>query len=369
MENRDEIFMERAIRLARRGRYGAHPNPMVGAVLVRGGRIIGEGWHKEFGGPHAEVNAIRSSARSGRGARGAVMYVTLEPCSTSGKTGPCTGALIAAGVERVVIGAGDPNPANSGRAAAILSAAGIKVRSGVLAREAEDLNPAFNKFMRTGLPYVTLKIAQSLDGRIADFKGRSRWITSPSSRAESHRLRAEADAVLVGINTVRSDDPSLTVRHVRTRRQPSPVVLDSRLQLPLSASLLAGNHPVVAATGKAPARRAVLLRRGGAEVLILPSDRSTGGVDLKSLLKALGRRGISHVLVEGGGRVIGSFLRRGLFDRFMIFSAPLLIGGEKAKPSVSWPDAPAVRGALGIRTELRSIRRIGPDILTEVRPL
>jgi diaminohydroxyphosphoribosylaminopyrimidine deaminase/5-amino-6-(5-phosphoribosylamino)uracil reductase len=180
MLNKDNIYMSRAIELARKGRYGAHPNPMVGAVLVKNGCIIGEGWHKEFGKAHAEVNAIRSA---GAAARGSTLYVTLEPCSTRGKTAPCTEGVIAAGVKRVVIGALDPNPANSGKAARILRAAGIEVKNGVLALEARALNPAFNKFMATGLPYVTLKISQSMDGKIADFKGRSRWISSEPARA------------------------------------------------------------------------------------------------------------------------------------------------------------------------------------------
>jgi diaminohydroxyphosphoribosylaminopyrimidine deaminase/5-amino-6-(5-phosphoribosylamino)uracil reductase len=368
--DKDELCMARAIKLARRGRYGAHPNPAVGAVVAMNGRIIGEGWHKEFGKAHAEINAIKDAGlHRGRGARGAVLYVTLEPCSTAGKTGPCTGSVIAAGIKRVVIGAPDPNPANAGRAAGIFKAAGIAVRSGVLAREAEALNPAFNKFMRTGLPYVTLKIAQSLDGKIADCRGRSRWISSAPARVEAHRLRAEADAVLAGINTVRLDDPALSVRHLKVSRQPAVVVLDSGLAIPPRARVFGGGRLILAATKKASARRIRLLCRDNVSVLVLPSGRH-GGVELKALLRELGRLGVAHLLVEGGGRVIGSFVSQGLFDRFMVFSSPLLIGGEKSKTSVSWPDAlTAAGGELGIKVIVSSIRRIGPDLLTELKPL
>lgn len=362
--------MARAIELARRGRYGAHPNPMVGAVLVKNGRIIGEGWHKEFGKAHAEINAIKAAgSRGGPGTRGAVLYVTLEPCSTRGKTGPCTEAVIAAGIKRVVIGAADPNPANSGKAAGILRASGIEVRSGVLARESRGLNPAFNKFMKTGLPYVTLKIAQSLDGKIADFRGRSRWISSAPARVETHRLRAEADAVLAGINTILLDDPSLNVRRVKVGRQPAVVVLDSKLEIPAGARVFGSSRLILAATRKAPTRRVKRLNRENVTVLVLPSGRH-GGVDLKALLGELGELGISHLFVEGGGKVVGSFVSQGLFDRFMFFLSPLLIGGERSKSSVSWPDAlNAANKELGINIGLKEIRSIGPDLLLEVRPV
>lgn len=357
--------MSRAIELARKGRYGAHPNPMVGAVLVKNGRVVGEGWHKEFGKAHAEVNAIRSA---GAAAAGSTLYVTLEPCSTCGKTGPCTDAVIAAGVKRVVIGAADPAPANSCKAARILRAAGIEVKSGVLAGEARALNPAFDKFMRTGLPYVTLKISQSMDGKIADFKGRSRWISSEPARAETHRLRAEADAVLAGINTILADDPLLNVRHIKVRRQPAVVVLDSRFNIPFGARVFGSGDLLVATTRKAALHRIKELDRENVRILVLPSDRH-GGVELRALLKELGKLGVSHLFVEGGGRVIGSFIAQGLFDRFMMFLSPLVIGGEKSRGSAVWPDAlNAARKELGIRLKLNGVRQIGPDLLVEMSP-
>ena len=360
--DKDKLYMSRAIGLARKGVYGAHPNPMVGAVLVKNNHIIGEGWHKEFGKAHAEVNAIKAVV--GR-TKGSTLYVTLEPCSTRGRTGPCTEAVIAAGIKRVVIGAADPNPANAGKAAGILKAAGIEVKSGVLAEEARALNPAFNKFMETGLPYVTLKISQSMDGKIADFKGRSRWISSEPARVETHRLRAQSDAVLAGINTILLDDPLLNVRHIKVRRQPAVVILDSGFRIPFKARVFGNNDLIVATTRKAALHRIKQLNRDNLRILVLPSDKH-GGVDLKALLKELGRLGVSHLFVEGGGRVVGSFIAGGLFDRFMMFFSPLVIGGEKSKCSVVWPDAlNAARKKLGIRLNFKEIKQIGPDLLIQ----
>ncbi len=354
--------MSRAVELARRGLYGAHPNPMVGAVIVKGGRIIGEGAHLRFGGPHAEINALSSCSAS---PEGAVVYVTLEPCSTYGKTPPCTAALVKAGIGRVVIGALDPNPANGGKAAALLKRAGLGVSAGLLRRECEALNPAYNKFMRTGLPYVTLKIAQSLDGKIADAAGRSRWISSPQARVEAHKLRAQVDAVLAGIGTVLSDDPLLNVRGLKVKRQPRIVVLDSLLRVPPGARIFSTGRVIVATTRRAPVT-ALRSSSREAEVLALPSGK--GGVSLPALLKALGGMGISHILVEGGGRVIGSFISGGLADRFICFISPLIIGGTESKSSMVWPDAlNAARKELGIKAEVVSISRAGPDLMLDLR--
>ncbi|MCM2267466.1 MAG: bifunctional diaminohydroxyphosphoribosylaminopyrimidine deaminase/5-amino-6-(5-phosphoribosylamino)uracil reductase RibD [Elusimicrobiales bacterium] len=358
---RHETRMARAIELARRGRFGAHPNPMVGAVIVKGGRIIGEGAHLRFGGPHAEINALRACRVRPAGAD---LYVTLEPCSTYGKTPPCTEALIRAGIRNVYIGALDPNPANAGKAAGILRKARLTVKTGILRKECGALNPAFNKFMKTGLPYVTVKIAQSLDGRIADAAGRSRWISSPQARLEAHKLRAQADAVLAGIGTVLADDPLLNVRGVKVRRQPWVVALDSSFRVPREARILANERVIVATTRKA----SVTAMKGfskDVKILVLPSEK--GRVSLKALLKALGGLGISHVLVEGGGQVVGSFISEGLADRFICFVSPLIIGGTASKNSMVWPDAlNAARKELGIKTKLVSIGRAGPDLMLEL---
>jgi len=360
--NRDESFMSRAIELARKGRYGAHPNPMVGAVIVRAGKIIGEGAHLAFGGPHAEINALRACRG---GARGASLYVTLEPCSTYGKTPPCTEAVLKAGIASVFIGASDPNPANGGKAALLLRRAGLKVKAGVLKKECEALNPAFNKFMRTGLPYVTLKIAQSLDGRIADAQGRSRWISSPRARLEGHKLRAEADAVLAGIGTVLADDPRLDVRGVRVKRQPWVIALDSTFRIPRRAKLFNNERVLVATTRRASVTAMKKLSKD-AKILVLPS--ANGRVSLPALLKALGGLGISHILVEGGGRVVGSFISEGLADRFVCFVSPLIIGGTQSRNSVVWPDAlNAAREELGIKAKISSIGRAGPDLMLDLR--
>jgi len=354
--------MARAIELARRGRYAAHPNPMVGAVLVKGGKVIGEGAHLRYGGPHAEVNAVRSCKTS---PAGAAVYVTLEPCSTYGKTPPCTELLIRSGVKEVYYGAKDVNPAHSGRGAAILRRAGIKVKAGVLGRDCEALNPAFNKFMRTGLPYVTVKIAQSLDGRIADAAGRSRWISSPESRLEAHKLRAEADAVLAGIGTLLADDPRLNVRGVKVLRQPWIVALDSSFRVPRKAQIFQNERVLIATTRKASVT-AMKKFPHNARIMVLPSEN--GRVSLQALLKELGKLGIAHVLVEGGGRVAGSFVSEGLADRFICFVAPMLIGGTDSKNSMVWPDElNAARKELGLRPRLVSVTKAGPDLMLDLR--
>ncbi|MDA8131764.1 MAG: bifunctional diaminohydroxyphosphoribosylaminopyrimidine deaminase/5-amino-6-(5-phosphoribosylamino)uracil reductase RibD [Elusimicrobia bacterium] len=360
--DRDAFYMARAIELARKGRFGAHPNPMVGAVIVKGGRIIGEGAHLRWGGPHAEINALRSCRVSPAGAS---LYVTLEPCSTWGKTPPCTEAVIGAGIKEVYIGAPDPDPANGGKSAGILRRAGLKVRSGVLRKECEALNPPFNKYMRTGLPYVTVKIAQSLDGRIADASGRSRWISSPRSRLEAHRLRAEADAVLAGIGTILADDPLLNVRGVKVPRQPWVVVLDSRFRVPKPAKVFRNERVLVATTRKASVS-AMKKFHDRARILVLPSEG--GRVALPALLSELGKLGVSHVLVEGGGKVAGAFISRGLADRFICFVAPMLIGGTKSRSSLVWSDAlNAARAELGIRPRLAAIAKAGPDLMLDLR--
>ncbi len=361
-KNRHQAFMARAVELAHKGRYGAHPNPMVGAVIVKNGRVIGEGAHLRCGGPHAEVNALR--ACGGR-ARGAALYVTLEPCSTYGKTPPCTGAIVKAGLTSVFIGAPDPSPANGGKAAALLRRAGLKVRTGLLKKDCVALNPAFNKFMRTGLPYVTLKIAQSLDGKIADAGGRSRWISGPEARLEGHKLRAEADAVLAGIGTVLADDPRLNVRGVKVNRQPWVIALDSSLRVPPRAKIFRSERVLVATTRRASVTVLKKLPKN-VKVLVLPSDQ--GRVSLPALLKALGGLGISSILVEGGGSVVGSFISQGLADRFVCFVAPLIIGGTASRNSMVWPDAlNAARKELGLKARITSIGRAGADLRLELK--
>lgn len=354
--------MRRALALALKGRFGAHPNPLVGAVVVKDGRVVGEGFHARFGGPHAEAAALRAA---GPRASGAELHVTLEPCSTFGKTPPCCDAIVKAGVRKVVFGASDPSPANGGRARRLLRAAGIEVVSGVLARDCRGLNAPFEKLMRTGAPYVTMKIAQSLDGRITPAPGGTRWISGLESRRLGHELRAEADAVVTGVGTVAADDPLLNVRHVRSVRDPARVVLDPRLRIPLGCRVVATAgriRTIVACLEGAPARRRRALERAGVSVRSIPGAGPR--IPLKALLRDLGSLGMAHVLVEAGTRVNGAFLREGLVDRLVLFVAPTLIGGDHALPAFSgassggpWPSARRLR--------IVRLDRAGDDVLIE----
>ena len=324
----DERFLRRALALARRGLGAVEPNPLVGCVLVRNGRIIGEGWHRRFGGPHAEVDALR---RATAATRGATAYVALEPCCHYGKTPPCTDALIAAGIARVVAPLRDPNPAVAGRGFAQLRRAGVQVQVGLLADEAAALNAPFFKLVRTGRPWVILKWAQSVDGRIATRTGDARWISPPACRAHAHRVRARLDAILVGVNTVVADDPLLTARVPTVRRIATRVVLDTRLRTPPSARLVrtARDVPTWIFCGPdAPPARARRLARAGCRIHTVRAGPA--GLHLPRVLDVLGAAGMTNVLVEGGGRLLGSFLDARLADEVHIYIAPVLIGGRDA---------------------------------------
>jgi diaminohydroxyphosphoribosylaminopyrimidine deaminase/5-amino-6-(5-phosphoribosylamino)uracil reductase len=358
MTSADDVrWMQRALRLAARGRGNTSPNPMVGAVIVRRARVAGAGYHRRAGGPHAEIFALR---QAGAAARGATMYVTLEPCCHHGRTPPCTEAIIAARLARVVVACVDPNPSVNGRGIRQLRRAGIEVQVGVLQGEAQRLNRAYLKHTETGLPLVSLKAAMSLDGKIATARGEARWITGEPARAYGHRLRSYHDAVLVGVGTVLADDPELTVRMVR-RASPLRVVVDSRGRTPPTARLLSADErrPVVAVTRRAPAARRGRIERAGAEVWVLPS--SGGGVSLRALMKRLGERGVQSVLVEGGGKVAAGALAAGLVDRVYFFLAPRIIGGASAPTSVEGEGARRLADAW--RIERVRVRRIGEDIL------
>lgn len=330
----DHDFMARALRLARRGLYSTTPNPRVGCVIAKDGRVIGEGWHEKAGLPHAEINALGkvgagslcvpgSPLRGQATAIGATAYVSLEPCSHFGRTPPCADALIAAGVARVVAAMLDPNPQVAGQGLAKLSAAGIEVASGLLAAEATELNIGFVSRMTRGRPWLRLKVAASLDGKTALNNGVSQWITGPDARRDAHAWRARSCAVLTGIGTVKDDNPRLTAREVPTARQPLRVVIDSRLETPLDAAVLAGGNVLIAAALD-DAERAAALRARGAEIVTLPN--AAGKVELSALLLELGRRGINEVLAEAGTRLNGSLLREGCVDELLIYQAPLLIG-------------------------------------------
>ena len=357
----DEHYMKRALMLARRGTGKTSPNPMVGAVIVKGNRVIGEGYHRRFGDRHAEINAIESAVET---LDGATLYVTLEPCFHYGKTPPCVDAVIRGGFKRVVTGSLDPNPLVSGRSIAMMRQRGIEVINGVLEDECRVLNQAHFKYMQTGFPLVTLKFAQTLDGRIAAASGSSRWISSEASRRLAHKLRATNDAVVVGIGTILADDPELTVRLVKGKN-PFRVVLDTSLKIPLDSKVLAKEAPtMVITTPAADESKADRLRALGVEVLAVTAGKC-GGIDLAELLMVLGQRGITSVLVEGGAAVITSFLRERLADRLVVFVAPRIMG--KGIEAVGDLNVENVGEAL--RLAYTSVRRVGDDLLIEARLL
>jgi diaminohydroxyphosphoribosylaminopyrimidine deaminase/5-amino-6-(5-phosphoribosylamino)uracil reductase len=320
----DEDYMKLALKLARRGLGRTSPNPMVGAVIVRDGRIIGQGYHHYFGGRHAEVDAIEGATGN---VSGATLYVTLEPCRHHGKTPPCVEAIIKHKIGRVVIGTLDPNPDMRGRSVSLMKEQGIETKVGVLEDECRALNEAHFKLMETGLPLVTLKFAQTLDGRIAAATGSSKWLSSPPALRLAHRLRSRSDAVMVGVGTVLADDPELTVRLVKGR-SPTRIILDSKLRLPLDAKVLTDQKTaptIIATTPAANDEKLAALREKGIEVLVVAAE-TPGRIDLARLLRTLGERSISSVLVEGGSETITSLLARRLADRFVAIVAPKIMG-------------------------------------------
>ncbi|HXZ49613.1 MAG TPA: bifunctional diaminohydroxyphosphoribosylaminopyrimidine deaminase/5-amino-6-(5-phosphoribosylamino)uracil reductase RibD [Usitatibacter sp.] len=355
----DHAFMSRALALAARGRDTSTPNPSVGCVLAKAGRVIGEGWHERAGEAHAEVRALGSASES---PAGATAYLTLEPCSHQGRTPPCAEALVAAGVARVVACLEDPNPQVRGRGLARLREAGVRVDVGLMAAEAEEAHRGFLKRMRTGRPWMRIKAAASLDGRIALANGASRWITGEAARRDAHALRARSCAMLTGIGTVRADDPELTVRHVPCSRQPRRVVIDHHLDIPLGAKILAGEPPLVLAVVDDAERRRALEARG-AEVVIVPGEGRKA--DLAAVARLLGSRGFNEVTVETGGRLMGSLLRAGVIDEIVLYVAPLILGdaaqglfalGELA--SLGEAPRPRIVEVRGVGADLRITARL-----------
>ncbi len=325
MTDHDLILMQRALRLARKGLGRVSPNPLVGAVIVKNGRILAEGYHKRFGGPHAEVNAL-SHLEEGL-SKGSTVYVTLEPCCHTGKTPPCTNALLQARVQRVVVGMIDPNPVVSGRGIQILRDHGMDVTVGILETECRELNAPYIKAVTRRQPYITLKIAQTIDGNIATRKGLSRWITGDTSRRWVHKLRSENDAVMVGVGTVLADNPHLTVRMVRGR-SPRRIVLDSHLRIPDVAHLVSDKHTdqTIVVTGPSADTRTIqTLQNRGVQVWTVETD-SAGQIRLNSLWERLVDAGIYSILVEGGREVFTSCLRSGETDRLIVITAPKIVG-------------------------------------------
>jgi len=350
--------MEKALALAEKGRGTVSPNPMVGAVVVRDGTVVGRGWHRKAGGDHAEVIAL---GEAGEAARGATLYVTLEPCCHYGKTPPCTDAIVRAGVRRVVAAMMDDNPNVCGNGCAELARNGIEIVVGVCENRARRLNEAFLKWIGTGRPFVTLKLAATLDGRIADRDGKSVWITGPEARKHVHLMRAWSDAVMVGIGTVLADNPALTVRDV-PGKNPLRIVVDSRLRAPLDAKVFADGDVLVVSTEEAERALPALFENSGIEMVELPAR--DGRVELGALLDMLGKRDVTSVLCEGGASLATSLLRERLVDKVVFVTAPKILGG--GLPSVGDIGIESIDRALKLRDS--TVEIFGNDVFVSGYP-
>ena len=362
----DARYMSQALALARKALGRASPNPMVGAVIVKDGRVVGRGYHRRAGLPHAEVEALREA---GSRARGATLYVTLEPCNHTGRTPPCCDAILAAGIKHVVAAMRDPNPITHGRGASRLRRAGLRVVMGVCAAEEKRLNEPFTTWVTARRPWVIAKVAQSLDGKIATRTGASRWISSPRARRLAHQLRSQVDAVMVGVNTVLRDNPRLTARMARgglSTKQPTKVIVDSRLRTPLSSRCLstrASPASTIVATTPKGAKKLASFEKLGVTVLVFP-PASEGRVPLARLCRTLAQRFlITSVLLEGGGELLAGALRERLVDRLLWCTAPMLLGGRNSPSSVGGQGVARIDQAIRLRD--LQVRRLGPDVLFE----
>jgi diaminohydroxyphosphoribosylaminopyrimidine deaminase/5-amino-6-(5-phosphoribosylamino)uracil reductase len=375
----NEQFMRQALKLARRGFGTTSPNPMVGAILVQRGQVIGRGWHQRAGLPHAEIEALRDAARRGHNPRGATLYVTLEPCCTQGRTPPCTDAIKAAGIKRVVVGATDPNPKHAGHGFKVLRRAGITVLTGVLAADCARLNAAFNHWIVHRTPMVTVKAAMTLDGKIATASGESKWITGEKARAYGMKLRQGSDAILVGVNTILTDDPSLTVRGRRAesgteKRQTGlrRIVLDSLARTPLNAKVVADEFAgltTIVVSEQAPKSRVVALsQRVDVRVASPLKSKTTNPksrIDLRWLLRTLGAENVTSLLVEGGGEVNASFLLGGFAHRVAFFYAPKILGGRDSKKGVAGEGVARLSDVVPL-AEI-AWKKLGADLLLTAR--
>lgn len=349
----DHLFMSRALQLAELGLFTTTPNPRVGCIIVKENKKVGEGWHRKAGEPHAEILALQMA---GERARGATIYVTLEPCNHHGRTRPCTDALIQAGIKRVVAAMQDPNPLVAGQGLEILRAANIEVTVGVMENEARELNIGFVSRMTRNRPWVRMKIAASLDGKTALRNGQSQWITGPDARKDGHRWRARACAILTGIGTVRDDNPQLNVREIETTRQPLRVVVDSKLETPTDAKILQGSNVLIACAIENETLAAPL-RAKGAEIIVIPN--ASGKVELPQLLNELAQRGINELHVEAGYKLNGSLLREGLVDELLIYLAPCFLG-EGAQGMANLTELVDLKDKLSLR--IVDTRMVGSDL-------
>ena len=363
----DELHLLRAIELAERGRGTTNPNPMVGAVIVKDERVLGEGWHEFHGGPHAEVNAIAAAGGS-EATAGATMYVSLEPCCHTGRTGPCTEAVIAAGITRVVVASDDPSEKASGRGLGMLRDEGVTVdiAEGDVRRAAVLLNQPFRKHAKAGRPWVMSKYAASIDGKVATASGDSKWVSGGESRTLVHQWRSELDAVAVGIGTVLADDPRLSARDVDAVRQPRRIIFDSSAQLPIESSLVSTAHeiPVTVVVGRSADRASVdALEASGVEVIVATGENDAAKVE--SALDQLGEAGVTSILLEGGPKLAGSFLDAGEIDELRVFVAPILFGSHGARDPFEGAGTDKVEDA--IRVPQPEVERIGQDLLLTTR--
>jgi diaminohydroxyphosphoribosylaminopyrimidine deaminase/5-amino-6-(5-phosphoribosylamino)uracil reductase len=354
----DEYYMRQALAIAQYATGRTSPNPLVGAVIVKDGRIVGQGWHRQAGTPHAEIHAL---AQAGDLAKDATIYVTLEPCSHYGRTGPCADALIAAGIKKAVVAMTDPNPLVAGNGLHKLRTAGIEVVEGILAAEAAKQNEVFIKWISTGLPFGILKTAMSLDGKIAAYTGHSKWITGPAARELVHQLRNTYDAILVGIGTVLADNPELTTRLPQGGKNPVRIIVDSLARTPLTANVVTDRQAstIIAVGESAPVDRIEALRSQGAEVLVL--ETTPAGVNLRQLFTVLGERRIASVLIEGGATINAAALSANLIDKMYAFIAPKIIGGKTAPGPVGGTGVAAADQAVALEDVVTEA--VGTDIL------
>lgn len=364
----EEIFMKKALSLAVKGKGRTSPNPMVGAVVVKAGKIIAADYHRKAGTPHAEALVLQ---KAGKLANGATLYINLEPCChTEKRTPPCTRSIIQAGIKKVIVAMIDPNPKVSGLGMKELKKAGILTESGIMEKEAIKLNEVFVKYITKKEPFVILKIAQSLDGKIATATGESQWITGETARKHVHKLRNEVDAVLVGIGTVKKDDPSLDCR-IRGGKNPYRIIVDGRLQIPLNAKVLKYNDgkTIIAAFKQIPDAQCPphidnkINRLMNMGIKVLTVKNADGKVDFKDLMKQLGRLNITSVMIEGGSSINASALSSGIVDKVMLFTAPKIIGGIDSIPSVGGQSPAQLKDAFGLKNI--TLRKIGEDILME----
>lgn len=356
---KDQEYMKMALELAEKGVGRTAPNPMVGAVIVKDGRVIGRGWHETYGEAHAERNALASCRES---PERAVIYVTLEPCCHHGRQPPCTDAILAAGIQRVVIGSDDPNPLVSGKGIQILRAHGVEVTTGILREECDRINEVFFHYIQTGLPYVVMKYAMTLDGKIASYTGASKWITGADAREHVHRQRHRYSAIMAGVGTVLADDPLLTCR-IPDGKNPVRIVCDTHLVTPLTAQIVttARQVPTVLATCCKDKKRHLPYEAAGCHVL--PTEEKNGHVDLRRLMERLGQNGIDSILLEGGGTLHWAALESGIVQKVQAYIAPKLLGGQAAKTPIEGQGFPTP--ADGVRLKTSRITQLGEDILIE----